>query len=394
MPFRSCSADVYWKDNKRAGRTPNPLTNTGSRINYGNFGAASSGSHNPFPQTNHPMKMQPQLTRHSFLMMLLISCIISLFSQQCVAAAAKGIIAFMSDRNSKPPNLGVTTTIYLINADGTNEQEWLKNDRCGFYHPPTWSPDGQKIAFSTCDANGSIHIFVKDLRTSKQKKVTDIWTGIYPGYLVRSWSGDGKLLALSCWEVPPHDSSDICIIDVEGKRLKNLTQLPGVGDWTPSWSPDSSKIVFGSRRDGNDEIYVMEADGRNPVNLTNHPSWDSSADWSPDGEKIVFFSHREGQSDIYVMDADGANVVNLTNHPAQDRVPSWSPNGQWIAFQSTRDRNWEIYVMEADGNNQTRVTNHPDTDVEPVWVIPNRSLPVDTQGNHVTLWGQLKSDKQ
>ena len=138
----------------------------------------------------------------------------------------------------------------------------------------------------------------------------------------------------------------------------------------------------------------MAAGGRNPVNLTNHPSWDSSADWSPDGKKIVFFSHRGGQSDIYVMGADGANVVNLTNHPAEDRVPAWSPNGQWIAFQSTRDGNWEIYVMDADGNNQTRVTNHPDKDVRPVWVIPDRSLPVDTRGNHATLRGQLKSEKR
>ena len=311
-----------------------------------------------------------------------------------VAAAAEGIIAFASSRNSKPPNRGLSTAIYLINADGTNERKWLENKRCGFPTPPTWSPDGRKIAYSTCRRNGSFHIFVKNLRNGIQKKVTDKWEGVHLGYVTPSWSGDGKSLALSCWELPPLEASDICIIDVEGRRLKNLTQFAGVEDSAPSWSPDSSKIAFMSSRDGNDEIYVMDADGRNPVNLTNHPSWDSSADWSPDGKKIMFFSHREGQSDIYVMDTDGANVVNLTNHPAEDRVPSWSPRGQWIAFQSTRDGNWEIYVMDADGNNQTRITNHPDKDVRPVWVIPDRSLPIDIRGNHVTLWGRIKSDKQ
>ena len=310
------------------------------------------------------------------------------------AAAAEGIIAFRSTRDSKPPNRGLSTAIYLINADGTNERKWLENDHCGFPTAPTWSSDGRKIAYSTCRRNGSFHVFVKNLRNGIQKKVTDKWEGIHLGYLVYSWSRDGKSLALSCWELPPLEASDICIIDVEGRRLKNLTRFAGVEDSGPSWSPDSSKIAFMSSRDGNDEIYVMDADGRNPVNLTNHPSWDSSADWSPDGEKIVFFSHREGQSDIYVMDTDGANVVNLTNHPAEDRVPAWSPRGQWIAFQSTRDGNWEIYVMDADGNNQTRITNHPDKDGSPVWVIPDRSLSVNPQGNHVTFWGQLKSEKQ
>ena len=345
----------------------------------------------------------------TMLLLLGLLNILCLLANIEAAAAAEGVIAFASSRNSKPPNLGINTTIYLINADGTNERKWLENPRCGYYYSPTWSPDGRFVAFSTCD-NASVHIFVKDLRTGRQKKITHKWTGVYPGYLVRSWSGDGKSLALSCWEAPPHDASDICIIDVEGKRLKNLTQLPGVVDWAPSWSPDSSKIAFTSDRDGNAEIYVMDADGGNPVNLTNHSRTDAAPDWSPDGKRIVFYSDREEQSDIYVVDADGANLVKLTDHPAQDRLPSWSPDGRWIAFMSTReDRNWEIYVMEATGNNQTRitnhpfavdvkpvsrVTNHPDTDVEPVWVVPDRSLSIDTQGNHVTLWGQLKSEKQ
>ena len=324
------------------------------------------------------------------------------------AVAAEGVIAFRSTRDSKPPNRGISTAIYLINADGTNERKWLENKRCGF-SPPTWSPDGRKIAYSTCRRNAGFHVFVKNLRNGIQKKVTDKWEGDHLGYVTPSWSGDGKSLALSCWELPPLEASDICIVDVEGKRLKNLTRLAGVEDSGPSWSPDSSKIAFMSNRDGNSEIYVMDADGRNPVNLTNHSRRDAAPDWSPDGKRIVFYSDREEQSDIYTVDPDGANLVKLTDHPAQDRVPSWSPDGRWIAFQSTRDGNWEIYVMDVTENNQTRitnhpfavdikpvsrVTNHPDTDGSPVWVIPNRSLPADARGNHVTLWGRLKSEKQ
>ena len=84
-----------------------------------------------------------------------------------------------------------------------------------------------------------------------------------------------------------------------------------------------AKIAFQSNRDGNDEIYVMDADGKNQINLTNHPKNDVWPSWSPDGRKIAFTSSRDGNWEIYVMDADGRNQINLTNNPAQDRWPSW-----------------------------------------------------------------------
>ena len=66
----------------------------------------------------------------------------------------------------------------------------------------------------------------------------------------------------------------------------------------------------------------MNADGTNPINLTNHPAEDSNPAWSPDGTQIAFQSNRNGNFDIYVMAADGANPINLTNHPAEDRGPA------------------------------------------------------------------------
>ncbi|MBI1928203.1 PD40 domain-containing protein [Candidatus Poribacteria bacterium] len=94
----------------------------------------------------------------------------------------------------------------------------------------------------------------------------------------------------------------------------------------PAWSPDGAKIAFVSTRDGNNEIYVMNADGTNPMNLTHHPASELYPAWSPDGTKIAFVSGRDGNAEIYVMNADGTNPVNLTNHPANDTTPSWSPN--------------------------------------------------------------------
>ena len=134
----------------------------------------------------------------------------------------------------------------------------------------------------------------------------------------------------------------------------------------------------------------MNADGVNPINITNHPAKDGRPDWSPDGNQIAFSSDRDGNWEIYVMNADGTNPINITNHPAEDNHASWSPDGNQIAFSSNRDdRNWEIYAMNADGANPINLTNHPDRDLNPSWG-PAPTLSVASHGKLATLWGKIK----
>ncbi len=129
----------------------------------------------------------------------------------------------------------------------------------------------------------------------------------------------------------------------------------------------NSRIVFTSARDGNLEIYVMDADGRNQKNLTNSPANDSQPDWSPDGTKIAFVSSRDGgRTQIYVMDADGKNPIRLTDGPGEKWDPDWSPDGQQIAFSVdvlvNRIRVHHIAVMAADGRNRQKLEDqarHP-----------------------------------
>ena len=114
---------------------------------------------------------------------------------------------------------------------------------------------------------------------------------------------------------------------------------------------NTGRIVFTSLRDGNAEIYVMDAGGGNQENLTNHPAYDGEPDWSPDGTKIAFVSDRNGDRiQIYVMDADGKNPISLTDGPGNKGDPNWSPDGLKIAYNAG-DRENHIAVMDADGNN-------------------------------------------
>ena len=123
-------------------------------------------------------------------------------------------------------------------------------------------------------------------------------------------------------------------------------------------SPVESKIAFYSNRDGNFEIYTMNSDGSNQIQLTFNDAADSYPVWCPDGLKIAFTSDRDGNIEVYVMTADGTNQRNLTNHPANDRHPDWSPDGSRIVFSSKRDVDGpptSLFMMDADGRNVTKI---------------------------------------
>ncbi len=119
----------------------------------------------------------------------------------------------------------------------------------------------------------------------------------------------------------------------------------------------NGKIAFSSHRDGNPEVYAMNANGSGQTNLTNDPAFDERPAFSPDGAKIAFESNRDGNGEVYVMNADGSNPKNVTNSPQSDATATFSPDGTKIAFASERDGgNRQIYVMDIDGSEVSRLT--------------------------------------
>ncbi|RKU22497.1 hypothetical protein C6503_03885 [Candidatus Poribacteria bacterium] len=104
-------------------------------------------------------------------------------------------------------------------------------------------------------------------------------------------------------------------------------------------APTTPKILFTSTRDGNYEVYMMNLDGSEQVNLTQHPGEDMSAVWSPTGDKILFVSNRQGTRvrDLYLMDPDGSNVRRVFKKKAKGRRegPAWSPDGKQFVYSYT-----------------------------------------------------------
>ncbi len=207
---------------------------------------------------------------------------------------------------------------------------------------------------------------------------------------------------------------DIYVMDIGPSLIRRLIDgaprdlsQHSADDYAPEWSPDGSRIAFVSVRDGNPEVYVMNADGNSPFRITFDDAIDTNPTWSPDGTQLAFQSDRvntlrnpgsalggvqqEANYDIYVIDvgfdANGASPSNLrqiTFGTANDEHPAWSPDGRQIAFQSDRvsalsnpslalslepvETNFDIYLIEADGTLPRNLTNNSESnDLFPTW---------------------------
>ena len=143
-------------------------------------------------------------------------------------------------------------------------------------------------------------------------------------------------------------------------------------------TPDAgdTQIAFASNRDGDFEIYVMNADGSNQTQLTSNNVNDDKPSWSKDGSRIAWETELDGDFEIFVMDADGSNQRQITDNDVNDWGPSWNPDGSMIAFHSDEDGDVELFTMNADGTNRQQVTFNGAgvTDRSPTWSPDGREL--------------------
>ena len=186
-------------------------------------------------------------------------------------------------------------------------------------------------------------------------------------------------------------TGDIWVANIDGSDPVNLSNTTGSVQELPSWSSDGTRILYDLRADsgaGALDVFVMNEDGSGVTNLTpDTPDWnDGKPAWSPDGTRIAFGSDRAGAGDLYTMASDGSDLVRLTDG-VQDTNPRWSPDGQRIVFTRFLDpaeegTDFELFVINSDGTGLTQLTDngafrttHADWSPDGQWmVVASRDL--------------------
>jgi Tol biopolymer transport system component len=202
-----------------------------------------------------------------------------------------------------------------------------------------FSPDGRYCAFVQSRANLNLKLIIRDTKQNRDA-VFDPGGG-FAGMRRPSIAPD---LSRVVFSIPSPTGQQIASVNLQGQDRKDLTQA-GLNNG-PTYSPDGRQIAFGSSRDGNFEIYVMNADGSNARRLTNSPALDVRPAWSPDGKRIAFTSNRDGNYEIYVMNADGSEPRRITHHAERDDYAVWHPDGRHLAMVSERNGRFDLYVLE------------------------------------------------
>lgn len=278
---------------------------------------------------------------------------------------AEAYFAFDGDRlifQATPRGAGCDQ-IFTMNLDGSDVRQVSTGEgrtTCSYYYP-----SGDKILYS------STHHFSAACPSPPDFSRGYVWA-IYPSY-------------------------DIFVSNADGSDLQQLTHSFGY-DAEATFSPLGDLIVFTSMRDGDLEIYTMKPDGSDVRRLTYELGYDGGPFFSPDGSKIIYRArHPESAEDaadytsllaeglirpttldIFVMDADGSNQIQLTDFGAASFAPFWHPSGEKVIFSSNMDdpagRDFELYMIDLDGGGLERITTSKGFDGFPVFSPDGRYL--------------------
>jgi len=227
-----------------------------------------------------------------------------------------------------------------------------------------------KIAYIGERTQGVKELYVMDYDGNDSGAMTAYKSTV----MTPAWSPDGEKIAFTSYRRGMPDIEILSRLD----RRSYAFERAGGTTTTPSWSPDGSKIAFATSRDGSDtEIYVADWNGKNMRRLTVNKAVDISPVWNPrTGREIAFTSDRDGSPQIYIMDAEGTNVRRLIEEGGHAVEAAWSTDGQLIAFawQRSRTSNFDIYVHDLATGKNTQITQDTGDNERPSWAPDGRHI--------------------
>lgn len=311
------------------------------------------------------------------------------------------LLAWSADSNylafAAAPGLQGDAGIFRLDVR-TGEAQRITFAGSGRDFAPAVSPDGRRLAFSRCSSMNSCAVYEMKL-DDRLKPGGEIRALTAPTNFIGAleWLADGRSLVFDelgvgalishLWRVSAAGSGEpwrlsfaapdprSVTVSRYGARLaytiahadRDLWRMErGVcsrsplsstrNDASPQISPDGKRVVFGSWRSGNQEVWVSDLDGSNALQLTNSRA-SGTPRWSPDGQRIVYDTQTpDGLWDIEIVDSSGGKPLPLLHRPADDKVPSFSRDGKWVYFASDESGREEVYRVPASGGKPHRVT--------------------------------------
>lgn len=302
----------------------------------------------------------------------------------CVHASDPTHIAFTSPREGN-------NEIYIMETKGKNLQN-LTN------HPaqdrqPTFSPDGQWMAFVSDRDDGTNRIYLMNRSRNELRSLTKHLAS--KGDFDPDWSPDGQWIVFTSRADIPKADPNIYKINVNSGAAQQLTDT-GYNRF-PEWSPDGDRILFYSTRKEGNDLFLMKSNGTRVRRVRERRFGGGQPTWSPDGKQIAYQMTDLAGEGIYIMTDEGQNNRRITRDNTWSAVPAWSPDGQWIAYELEVETPWgnlnrdsNIHLVSPDGIETRQLTKHPGRDRYPAWV-PEAFLSVSpTAEKQTTLWGRLK----
>ena len=261
-------------------------------------------------------------------------------------------IAFLSDRDGN-------VEIYVVRADGGTA---LRLTNTGVAESqPTWSPEGDRLAYTSPDIDGKPQIYwlrLSDLIPHRLQFRSESEAD-------PAWSPRGVWIAFASLDADGN-SRGLSLRNPDGVDELRISGSP---DRSPTWSPDGKKLAFVSERDGDEEIYVLDVDERGPVGqvrrLTDHPGRDYAPQWAPDGRRIVFLSDRGESLDVFTVSDRGEDLRELTRNDIPEVAVRWGGDGR-IVFVSEPGGLSALFIVDADGT-QHQLTSGVPRRSQPDW---------------------------